>query len=41
MFKNRKALGAFRPQLLLTFNTGDLKFRDFAKYTFFIRTSKF
>jgi len=27
-FKNRQALGAFRPQRFLTFNIGDLKFRD-------------
>jgi len=33
--KISKALGAFRPQRLLTFNTGDLKFRDLAKLCFF------
>jgi len=33
-FQNRQALGAFRLQRLLTFNIGDLKFRDLAKWWF-------
>jgi len=31
IFKNRQALGALRPQCLLIFYIGDLKFRDLAK----------
>jgi len=32
--KNRQALGALRPQRHLTFNIGDLKFRDSAELWF-------
>jgi len=33
-FKNRQVIGALRPQCPLSFNIGDLKFRDLAKLWF-------
>jgi len=35
MFKNRQTLGALHSQHHLTFNIGDLKFRDLAKLWYF------